>query len=236
MSCSAPFSCSPMSCIFDAEEQETWLQEQGCRVRGTFIEYVEPDVQRRSHRRVQSVPPSFTFYHQLPATQNVEERVHISLFRSLPDQHPCKESNASTADCKSPRSESDSISTVCSENERKILPGVASPEHLRDQAEKLAQLISKECCYLRIENHRLLVAADLQQDGLLPAKRNVAASLCIFVNGLPWTKRAKWRQPLLRSAATALQGLSADAVVVGGNLFVNIPSAGRIQVDFAAAR
>lgn len=223
-----------MSCFFDAGIQETWLQEQGCRVRGTFIEYVEPDIQRRSHRRVQSVPPSFTFFHRTPATRNNEERVRISLFRSLSD--PAKESNASTADCKSPRSETDSTSTVCSENERKILPRISSPEHLRDQAEKLAQLISEECSYLRIEDHRLLVAADLEQQGVLPAKRNVAASLCIFVSGLPWTKRAKWRQPLLRSAATALQELSVDAVVVGGNFFVTIPGAGRVQVDFAAAR
>jgi hypothetical protein len=223
-----------MTRLFDTTAQASWLQENGLRIRGTFIEYDENDFQRHSHRRSQSVPPSCTLFHHKPTTKNGKERVCISLFQSLADECISQESNESTADCKSPRSESGSTSTACSENERRLACGFS--ENVRERSEKLAQLISEECSYLRIESHRLLVATDLQAQGGFPAKRNVVATLCIFVNGLPWTKRAKWRQPLLRSAATALQGLNVDAVVVGGNLFVVVPGAGRVQVDFAAAR
>jgi len=141
------------------------------------------------------------------------------------------DASASTAasDCRSPRSESD---TWCSENE------VQQVSTVQDQVEKLAQCISEECSYLRIEGHRHLVVEDVEGFGRskTTSKKNVSATLCIFVQNLPWTKRAKWRQPLLRSAATALEGVNVEAVVVGGNLFVSLPGACRIQVDFAAAR
>jgi len=107
-----------------------------------------------------------------------------------------------------------------------------------EQVEKLAQLISEECCYLRIEGHRYLVVDDIEgfSGKSFAYKRNVSATLCIFVANLPWTKRAKWRHPLLRSAATALEDVNVDAVVVGGNLFVTLSDGCRIHVDFAAAR
>jgi len=107
---------------------------------------------------------------------------------------------------------------------------------VEEQVEKLAKLISEECCYLRIEGHRYLVAEDTEGARILSSKKNVSATLCIFVANLPWTKRARWRHPLLRSAATALEDVNVDAVVVGGNLFVTLPTGCRIQVDFAAAR
>jgi len=199
-------------------------------IRGTFID-VKPEMQTRSHRRTKSLPPSCTFFHDEQPAQNEKECMYISLFDRLCNNSTYDDSNESTADCKSPRSESDSMSTACSENERPL-----SAESVREHVEKLARLISEECSYLRIQSHRLLVVADLKEQGGFPAKRNVAAALCIFVHGLPWTKRAKWRHPLLRSAADALQDLGIDALVVGGNLFVTLPGAGRVQVDFAAAR
>jgi len=188
------------------------------------------------HRRTRSLPASSRFASpneppvkdMRPASpmKNKQAAV-ISLFDMLRGDEGSA-STAATSDCNSPRSYTD---TWCSESE---VPHVAVEEHV----EKLAQLISEECCYLRIEGHRYLVADDREGfDGrTLPCKKNVLATLCIFVANLPWTKRAKWRHPLLRSAASALEEVNIDAAVVGGNLFVTIPGCGRIQVDFAAAR
>jgi hypothetical protein len=143
------------------------------------------------------------------------------------------ESTMAASDCRSPRSEPDTwgSDTWCSESEIQYVS-------VDEQVEKLAQLISEECCYLRIEGHRYLVADDVDtlSGRTVVCKKNVSATLCIFVANLPWTKRAKWRHPLLRSAATALEAMNIDAVVVGGNLFVTLPGSCRIQVDFAAAR
>jgi len=100
-----------------------------------------------------------------------------------------------------------------------------------EQVHELAHQISEECAFMRVQGHRVLLAEDLQGR----RSKNVA-TICIFVQGLPWTKRAKWRHPLLRSAATALERVNVDAVVTGGNLFVSLPGVGSVQLDFAAAR
>jgi len=217
-----------------AEAQEIWLREQGCVVRSTFIDF-EEEKEVLCHRRTRSLPCSPRF--ALADEPLVEDRrpaspvkqrkpVLISLFDGLGGDDASASTTAS--ECRSPRSESD---TWCSESEVQHLS-------VQDQVEKLAQLISEECSYLRIEGHRHLVVEDVEGFGgrKSSCKKNVKATLCVFVQNLPWTKRAKWRQPLLRSAATALEGANIEAVVVGGNLFVNLPGACRIQVDFAAAR
>lgn len=95
----------------------------------------------------------------------------------------------------------------------------------------LAHLISEECGFMRVQGHRVLIA-----EGPMGYRSKTVATICIFVQGLPWTKRAKWRYPLLRSAAIALERVHVDAVVTGGNLFVSLPRVGRVQLDFAAAR
>jgi len=222
-----------MSATMSAEAQEMWLREQGCVVRGTFIDIVE-ETESFCHRRTRSLPPSVRLAlpneplaQNRPASPMKHKRPVISLFDMLGGDEGSA-STAATSDCNSPRSNSD---TWYSESEIQYAA-------IEEQVEKLAQLISEECCYLRIEGHRYLVMDDRESfDGrLFPCKKNVLATLCIFVANLPWTKRAKWRHPLLRSAATALEGVNIDAVVVGGNLFVTIPGCGRIQVDFAAAR
>jgi hypothetical protein len=223
-----------MSAFMSAEAQEMWLREQGCVVRGTFIDVEEKEV--FCHRRTRSLPASSRLagadkplvQSTRPASPMKQKGAAvISLFDCLGGD----EANASTAaasDCRSPRSESD---TWCSESEVQRISVV-------EQVEKLAQLISEECSYLRIEGHRYLVVDDIEGVGgkTVLCKKNVSATLCIFVAGLPWTKRAKWRHPLLRSAATALDDVNIDASVVGGNLFVALHDGCRIQVDFAAAR
>merc|ERR1719159_2373534 len=118
---------------------------------------------------------------------------------------------------------SDSESTACSETEGQM----TLTEHLNE----LAHLVSEECGFMRVQGHRILLAEGLQGH----RSKNVA-TICVFVQGLPWTKRAKWRYPLLRSAAQALERVHVDAVVTGGNLFVSLPGVGRVQLDFAAAR
>jgi len=222
-----------MSAIISAEDQEMWLREQGCVVRGTFIEMVDEEKEVLCHRRTRSLPPSSRLagaYEPLvknmrPASPMKQKRsVVISLFDGLGGD----EANASTeaaSDCRSPRSELDGWG---SESEYPHLS-------VDQQVEKLGQLISEECSYLRIEGYRYLLVDDMS-GRTLPCKKNMSASLCVFVANLPWTKRAKWRHPLLRSAATALEDAGLDAVVVGGNLFVTLPGGCRIQVDFAAAR
>jgi hypothetical protein len=148
----------------------------------------------------------------------------ISLF----DMLGADEDSASTIAASD--SQSEFLDTWCSESDIQHIS-------VDEQVEKLAQLICEECCYLRIEGHRYLVADDVDalNGRTLARKKNISATLCIFVANLPWTKRAKWRHPLLRSAATALADVNLDATVVGGNLFVTLPGC-RIQVDFAAAR
>jgi hypothetical protein len=219
-----------MSAIMSAEQQ-MWLQEQGFVVRGTFID-VEEEKEVFCHRRTRSLPVSSRVawpdepLAMRPASP-MKQRMPtvISLFDILGDEASAS-TTATSSDCNSPRSYSD-LSTMESE----VLQ-VA----VEEQVEKLAKLISEECCYLRIEGHRYLLAEDGEGGRLLSCKKNVSATLCMFVANLPWTKRAKWRHPLLRSAATALEEVNMDAVVVGGNLFVTLPTGCRIQVDFAAAR
>jgi hypothetical protein len=227
-----------MSATMSAEAQERWLWEQGCVVRGTFIDVGE-EKEVLCHRRTRSLPASSRLAGaDEPLVKNIRPTVLvtspikeknptvISLFDSIGD-----EANASTAaesECRSPRSESD---TWCSESD---FPNVSVDE----QVHKLAQLITEECSYLNIEGHRFLVADDLEgfNGNMGLYKKSVSATLCVFVANLPWTKRAKWRHPLLRSAATALEGAVLDAAVVGGNLYVTLPGRLRIKVDFAAAR
>jgi len=226
-----------MSATMSAEAQEMWLREQGCVVRGTFID-IDEEREVLCHRRTRSLPASSRFALPdeplvkdiRPASPSKQRRpAVISLFDSLGGDEASAASTVATSDCNSPRSYSD---TWCSESE---VHHVAVDE----QVEQLAHLISEECCYLRIEGHRYIVVDDTEGFGGRAhscKKNNVSAMLCIFVANLPWTKRAKWRHPLLRSAATALEGVNIDAVVVGGNLFVTLPGGCRVQVDFAAAR
>jgi len=234
----APISAN-MSAIMSAEAQEMWLREQGCVVRGTFIDIYQEEKQVFCHRRTRSVPalpqtelalddePSAEVIR--PASPVKQRRPEvISLFDMLggPDEDSASTIAASDSDCPG----SESLDTWCSESDLQHVP-------VDEQVEKLAQLICEECCYLRIEGHRYLVADDVDalNGRTLARKKNISATLCIFVANLPWTKRAKWRHPLLRSAATALADVNLDATVVGGNLFVTLPGC-RIQVDFAAAR
>lgn len=222
-----------MSAIMSAEAQEMWLRENGCVVRGTFID-IEETKEVFCHRRTRSLPtfpqlalddePSAQVMRP-PSPVKEKSPAVISLF----DMLGADEDSASTIAASD--SQSEFLDTWCSESDIQHIS-------VDEQVEKLAQLISEECCYLRIEGHRYLVTDDVDafNGKTLACKKNVSATLCIFVANLPWTKRAKWRHPLLRSAATALEGVNIDAVVVGGNLFVTLPGSCRIQVDFAAAR
>jgi len=205
-----------------------WLREQGCVVRGTFID-VEEEKEVFCHRRTRSLPASLREARpdEPPAASPMKQRMPtvISLFDSLGGDE-ASASTTATSDCNSPRSYSD----------LSILESEPAQVAVEEQVEKLANLISEECCYLRIEGHRYLVAEGAEGGRMLSCKKNVSATLCMFVANLPWTKRARWRHPLLRSAACALEDANMDAVVVGGNLFVTLPTGCRVQVDFAAAR
>lgn len=225
--------CANMNATMSVKAQEMWLREQGCVVRGTFIDIEEEKVVL-CHRRTRSLPPSSRMAlpdeplvkDMGPASRVKQRKPVISLFDALGGDE-ASASTVSTSDCNSPRSYSD---TSCSESEVQYMA-------IEEQVEQLAQLITEECSYLRIEGHRYLVADDLEGGRMHLCKKNVSATLCIFVANLPWTKRAKWRHPLLRSAATALDDANVEATVVGGNLFVTLAVSGcRIQVDFAAAR
>lgn len=174
---------------------------------------------------------------------------------SLFDRLGCKSPNADATDRpKSPRSES--VSTTCSwrENEEQALEIADKDSASTTSSENdsqmhvpadevahwinwLAKVVKEECSFLRISGHRLCLTRPQGPGG---GGRNgsgaPAITLCVFVQGLPWTKRAKWRQPLLRSAASALERAAVPAVVSGGNLHINLPGLGRVQLDFAAAR
>lgn len=175
---------------------------------------------------------------------------------SLFDRLGCKPSQeGTTVRPKSPRSESvsttcswrgepeqaleihadkDSASTTSSDNDGQL--PVAADE-VAERINWLAQVVRDECSFLRISGHRLCLTRPQGPPGV---GRNgpgaPAITLCVFVQGLPWTKRAKWRQPLLRSAASALERAAVQAVVSGGNLHINLQGLGRVQLDFAAAR
>jgi hypothetical protein len=128
----------------------------------------------------------------------------------------------------------DSASTTSSENDRHL---PAPADEVAARINWLAKVVQDECSFLRISGHRLCLTRPQGTGGV---GRNgsgaPAITLCVFVQGLPWTKRAKWRQPLLRSAASALERASVPAVVGGGNLHISLPGLGRMQLDFAAAR
>lgn len=187
---------------------------------------------------------------------------------SLFDRLGCKSQSAEVAPerPKSPRSDSEEVSTTCSwrGNEEQALELIADKDsasttssendsqlpvptdEVTDRINSLAKVVKEECNFLRISGHRLCLTRPQGPGGI---GRNgpgaPAITLCVFVQGLPWTKRAKWRQPLLRSAAGALERTGVQAVVSGGNLHINLPGMGRhshshnhihVQLDFAAAR
>jgi len=115
-------------------------------------------------------------------------------------------------------------------------------EAIIKRLDELANLVADECSFMRVEGHKLMSLTpspvDSQRYGRNGdvAKQLTVATICLFVRGLPWTKRAKWTDPLRRSAVFALERVHLDAAVTGGNLFVDVPGIGRVQVDFAAAR
>jgi hypothetical protein len=186
----------------------------------------------------------------------------LSLFDRLGCKTPSVEVAAERP--KSPRS--DSVSTTCSwrENEEQTLELIADKDsasttssendsqlpvptlEVADRINSLAKVVKEECSFLRISGHRLCLTRPQGQGGVGRNGPGAAAiTLCVFVQGLPWTKRAKWRQPLLRSAASALDRAGVQAVVSGGNLHINLPGLVRhshshshihVQLDFAAAR
>eukprot|EP00746_Dinoflagellata_sp_MGD_P127617 gnl/MRDRNA2_/MRDRNA2_62149_c0_seq1.p1 gnl/MRDRNA2_/MRDRNA2_62149_c0~~gnl/MRDRNA2_/MRDRNA2_62149_c0_seq1.p1 ORF type:complete len:284 (-),score=39.96 gnl/MRDRNA2_/MRDRNA2_62149_c0_seq1:420-1271(-) len=182
----------------------------------------------------------------------------LSLFDRLGCKNPGVEVAAERP--KSPRS--DTVSTTCSWRETEEMALIADKDsasttssendsqlpadEIADRINALAKVVKEECSFLRISGHRLCLTRPQGPGGV---GRNgpgaLAITLCVFVQGLPWTKRAKWRQPLLRSAASALDQAGVHAVVSGGNLHINLPGLGRhshshnhihVQLDFAAAR
>lgn len=218
------------------ESQALWFKDCRCVVRRTFIEIESEQKPSSPPRRARSLPPWAV---ACPGSlKGSASRVPISLFEGL----GCKGAAASTESLdvysestacsdavqpSSPRAES--VSTTCSDSA--LAHENEAAERTRDRVRGLAQLVADECGFMKISGHRLCVAR-----GTVGRHNAPTTTLCIFVHGLPWTKRAKWRQPLLRSAATALERANVRAVVTGGNLYVSLPGVGRVQLDFAAAR
>jgi len=220
--------------------QEAWLQQNGCVIRHTFIDLESHEVEDSvlPRHRSQSLPPRLNKDIEPQRQQEVQKMrtptrcpMQLSLFDSL----RCADTETSPASSGTPTTPrsvcselvrspcSDSMSTACSETDGQM--GVTERVH------ELAHIISEECGFMRVQGHRVLLA-----EGLPGLRSKNVATICVFVQGLPWTKRAKWRYPLLRSAAQALERVQVDAVVTGGNLFVSLPRVGRVQLDFAAAR
>lgn len=98
--------------------------------------------------------------------------------------------------------------------------------------EQVLELIRVECGFLRLHGHHVLGEEGDRQCRTTAA----AASVCVFIRGLPHTKRSKWHSPLLYSVAPLLQRSGRTAMVRKGNLFVSTADKAFVKIVFANAR
>jgi len=110
-------------------------------------------------------------------------------------------------------------------------PGPAPPPRFGTPVESLAELVHRECGFLRIRGHGLRAETSTKAK-----KRGIAATICFYVRGLPWVKRTKWLMPLFWSVAPVLQRCGCTTMVQGGELYVSPGSGAMVRIDFAAAR
>jgi hypothetical protein len=87
----------------------------------------------------------------------------------------------------------------------------------RATAERIVDLINEQCGFLLVRGHGVY-----PENGERMRQRGIAATLRFYVYGLPWSRRAKWLQPLHRSVAAVVQRTEPWVIVRGGELFAPI--------------
>lgn len=234
------------------QKQIASLHAHGLVVRNTFIDGPTP-VPRHAAPRARSAPSEFcrrpldsarcpTKCGDTPLDTPRSVSTACPTDSCSPADSSCSSSTAwqYEADCQclssnisSSRRPSLSSCPSLDNSDGEILPkglpyGIGSRE---ESARQILELVQHECAFLRIRGHGLRIEKHRQ--------RSVAATLCIFVQGLPWSKRAKWLLPLLWSVSAVLQRCGCAARVRGGVLRApldDVDGGETLRIDFAAAR
>lgn len=113
-------------------------------------------------------------------------------------------------------------------------PGLVPPAAAGDEQDcLLVSILKQECRFMRLRGWAVLFP-----DPQVATKQPPYVCLRVFVEGLPWVRRAKWLQPLRRAVAGLLHGAGHAAVIQGGNLFapLDLDCLRVARVEFAAAR
>jgi hypothetical protein len=103
---------------------------------------------------------------------------------------------------------------------------------LLEGASQVVEVICSQFAFLRLCCHRLLP----KSNGSARSKGRSPPTLYVFVHGLPWARRAKWHQPLLRSFAVMLAKHGIPTTMISGQLRVAPKKLQWFQVDIVAAR
>jgi len=207
-------------------EQAQRLTAFGATVHNTFIDIPADDsAEFVARRRASSLPPRVRA-EPCSASPRYESSAKPNLIMPLKNSSQLLHLDGLLLQ-QSPRS---TASTTCSSTEHQSLElegeseldGVVA-------AEALAQLVERECAFMRISGHSVQTANTAR-------KCAAACTLRFFVHGLPWAKRAKWLQPLLWSVSAVLARHGVEAGMKGGELVATTDSGAAVRIDFVAAR
>jgi len=199
---------APASPRSQQRSQAEYLLAQGFVMRNTFLVEASPSEDAR-RRRARSAPPQ-------PLELGSEDKCSSRASRTSPS----------------------SASTDVSDGEKFDLGDseAGSPAPAQDLAwpadasgRRLAELVERECAFLRIRGHTL------QPLGRGQMKHGATLCLRFFVHGLPFTRRSRWQQPLTYSMLAVLKRCGCEAFVRGGELYASEDKV-VVRVDFAAGR
>jgi len=217
-------TCTTFAAMCAAQAQR--LTTFGATVHNTFIDIPADDsVHASARRRASSLPPRVRA-EPCSATSPYEASATPSLIVPLKDSSQLLHLNGLLL----PQSPRSTASTTCSSTEHQCLDLEAEPEpDAGVAAEELAQLVERECAFMRISGHSVQTSSTAR-------KCAAACTLRFFVHGLPWAKRAKWLQPLLWSVSAVLARHGVEAGMKGGELVAITDSGAAVRIDFVAAR
>jgi len=110
---------------------------------------------------------------------------------------------------------------------------------LQERCEDLVAIVRRECGFMRITGHALKPMMGKWDDEMgRPDKTGAALCLRISIAGLPWVKRAKWQQPLMRTVAALLQRAGCQVIARRSALYLPLRSgagnAETVRLIFAA--
>lgn len=108
----------------------------------------------------------------------------------------------------------------------------------------LTQLIYRECSFVRVTGHALVLSeppeSDLEAAAVPKSKKKWRHPACyrIFIRGLPWTRRARWLQAFHRLFLVIFRRAGHRCRLASGGLIaaIDVDKTVLVRVDFSCSR